>query len=175
MNEKNYCNVCKAQIRFTWEIFTLNGHLSGCSSWDVQGSLPAALILWGMNQIIGWKCYTMKLFKLLFGVKRHQIKQDNRIFFFNMSKVGNWWLNFKMLSQLTTHVLISVFCSTGCVNVHACLMLFKEVALTDKNSTGAGRGVRVTRGKSVECNGNMKFQHSKGLVMTLSLIKTNSV
>lgn len=80
---------------------------------------------------------------LFFGVKRHQIKQDS------------CYVTFQVCSHLTTCVMINVFCSRGCVNVHACLMLF----MTDTNWHEFSNGGRMPRGlslsnqrKSVECN-----------------------
>lgn len=92
---------------------------------------------------------------------------------------GTWarmeikWLrsHFQPSSQPTSHVLSTVLCSAGCVNVHACPMLFlRRMIITTNSLTGAGRHaprmVWVTRakGKSVECNGKKKkCQHPKGL------------
>lgn len=72
-------------------------------------------------------------FITFFGVKHHQIKQDS------------CYVTFQVCSHLTTCVMINVFCSRGCVNVHACLMLF----MTDTNWQEFTNGGRMPRGLSL--------------------------
>lgn len=77
---------CKAQILFTWQIFTLSSHLIGCSSldWSVcpQPEIAEAQInscVGNVTQEFLFMLYVFFFFVclFLFGVKSLQIKQDN--------------------------------------------------------------------------------------------------